>query len=126
MKLRFFKPKIEILIENSLEKSECNQVITITNQITLFKSIEKLNQWISINLNEKVFNEELKVKKFKKPQVDNNNAVKLIENDLAGLDIEKTSFSPNCLMPSEIFNKIKVCNHINLFKSETFTELGIV
>ena len=62
----YFKDKIEIFIENSLEKNESAYVKRIAIQITEFKAVEKLKQWININLNESVFYEELKWKRFKR------------------------------------------------------------
>ncbi|CAF0715052.1 unnamed protein product [Brachionus calyciflorus] len=103
----FLKPKIETLISNSLDKTSSNQMIKATSQITLYKSIDKLSQWININLNDKIFYDELKLKKIKK-KVDSNE-IKTIQNnpDLPIIDTDSVVFNSECLMPSEIFSKIK-------------------
>ena len=52
---RFFKEKIKSIIENSQEKSTSVHLIASTNQIAIYKAIEKLRQWIEYNLNEGIF-----------------------------------------------------------------------
>jgi hypothetical protein len=109
----FMKPKAKILIENSLEKSESEQVIKVTSDIALFKSIEKLKQWSSLNLNEQIMHEELRNKRFKKKTDQNQSAANLTETKPAAfmeddLSSEKPIFNQNYLMPSEIFSKYKV------------------
>jgi hypothetical protein len=109
----FFIAKIDVLVDNLLEKSESNQMIVQTKQITLFKAIEKLKQWVSINLSEQIFFEELKIRRFKKrndlhSQQNQTDlpAEKCITDDLS---FEKPPvFEQNQMMPSELFNMIKV------------------
>ena len=94
-----------MLVKNFLEGSECAQVIDMTNQITAYKALEKLRQWTAINLSEKVFFEELKIKWFKKKQ------------ETASFNVEQQSEISMAAAianlhlidkPSDIFNQIKV------------------
>jgi hypothetical protein len=108
----FFKSKIDILIENSLESSECEQVIEITKKITKYKAMEKLKQWININLNEKIFYDDLKIKKFKK----SSNQKSAIINDTSSKDTtinknkNQKAKHPCDIMPSEMLNSLQVLN----------------
>lgn len=85
-----------------MENTSSEQVIKISSQVALFKSIDKLNQWVNTNLTEKVFYEEIKLKKIKKK-------TELCETIPLNLDVnDLIIFTSDTMMPSEIFNIIKV------------------
>ncbi len=97
---------MNILIENLLEQSECANVMQITKQISFYKSIEKLKQWININLNEETFLNDLKLRRFKKrPEQQTSKANEMLD-EFSGCD--KLVFTMNQTTPSEIFNEFKV------------------
>ena len=102
----YIEPKVNILIENLLEKSECENVMRITKQISFYKSIEKLKQWININLNEETFLNDLKLRRFKKRPEQQASKVNEILDEFSGCD--KLVFTMNETTPSEIFNEFKV------------------
>jgi hypothetical protein len=113
----FIKPKMKILIENLLDKTESEQVIKTSCDIGAFRAVEKLKDWMSLNLNEQIFHQDLKQRRFKKKtettvtqnvaKNKTNELDKGVEEDL-GSSAEKPVFNLDCVMPSEIFNKLKV------------------
>jgi len=78
----------------------------ITKQISFYKSIEKLKQWININLNEETFLNDLKLRRFKKRPEQQASKVNEILDEFSGCD--KLVFTMNETTPSEIFNEFKV------------------
>jgi hypothetical protein len=105
----YFISKIDILIDNLLEKTESVKVISTTKQITLFKSMEKLKQWIGINLNERIFFDELKMRRFNNNKKKNNEQQQpdtgMNEEELT---CDKSILNLTQIMPSDLFNHIKV------------------
>lgn len=53
------------MIRNSIDRNS-TPLITTTNQIALYKTTQKLSQWIRTNLNEETFCAEIKLKMCKK------------------------------------------------------------
>jgi hypothetical protein len=114
----FITPKMKILIENLLDKTESEQVIKTSCDIGAYRAVEKIKDWMSLNLNEQIFYQDLKQKRFKKKTDVNASAEcvvksktydveKGVEEDLANT-AEKPVFNLDCVMPSVIFNNIKV------------------
>jgi hypothetical protein len=113
----FIKPKMKTVIETVLDESLPVQVIKTSCDIGAFKAIEKLKEWMSINLNEQIFYEELRVKRFKKKTdtaAASSAATAAAAKKKPSFDEEPSSttekpvFNTSYLMPSVIFNKIKV------------------
>ncbi len=105
------EPKICTLIDNCLEKSECGNVAKLTKEIAFFKAIEKLKQWISIHLNEELFFEELKTKRFKKRNdlINESKINNEQSNAVLEVGLEKLTLNLSDDMPSDLFNHLKVC-----------------
>ena len=93
---------------NSIDKNS-TPLINTTNQIALYKTVQKLNQWIKTNLNEDIFCVEIKLKMCKKII----NADQLLytfqfnEKDLPDESAHKM-MQTNYLMLFEKFNYFKV------------------
>lgn len=131
--LEFFKEKIENVIINSIDRNS-TPLITTTNQIAMYKTVQKLNQWIKTNLNEEIFCEEIKLKMCKKII----NSDKLLygfnynekENSNDNSDVHKMMES-NYLLLFEKFNYFKVLlkelgSQQDLTKSQAQTEQAIL
>lgn len=111
-KFRFLQLEIESLVSKHLEKTSTEPVITICSQIAMYKSLDKLSQWIQTNLTDKILLEEIKLNKTKTIEIceklASNVEIPLIENN-------KTKFCEESCMPSEIFNFSKVCIYLCFF-----------
>jgi len=121
--LEFFKDKIENVIVNSIDRNS-TPLIDTTSQIALYKTVQKLSQWVKSNLNEEVFCGEVKLKMCKK--IINND--KLLygfaykeDANLADQSLHRMMQS-NYLMLFEKFNYFKVV--LKELCSERWSELA--
>ncbi len=125
---RFFKEKIKSIIENSQEKSTSVHLIASTNQIAIYKAIEKLRQWIEYNLNEGIFYQELMVKISKRKNDLENFFESSNDKDVCCLTAETNEIEDSNVVLHDIFCLLK--NLISLLlrgqcdsvKSENFIQ----
>ena len=103
---RFFKEKIENVIINSIDKT-AGPLISATNQIALYKTVQKLNQWIKSNLNDETFYEEIKLKLCKKKN-DTTCCLQFSEKENFSNEASNKIVQSNYQMLFEIFNYLKV------------------
>ena len=103
---RFFKEKIENVILNSIDKT-AGPLIHATNQIALYKTVQKLNQWIKSNLNDETFYEEIRLKLCKKKN-DTTYCLQFSEKETFSNEATNKIFQSNYQMLFEIFNYLKV------------------
>jgi hypothetical protein len=104
--LSFFKDKIENVIVNSIDRNSY-PLVNATNQIALYKTVQKLNQWIKANLNEDIFYEEIKLKLCKK-KTDTHYCFIYCEKESSIDESHNKIVQSNYLMLFEIFNYFKV------------------
>ncbi len=98
------KPRIRNQIDGLMKESkESQSVKLITYQIAVYKSCEKLKQWISSNLTSSKLDEEIKKKRNKKKAVELVEQIDIISDRVASNPV----FNLNSKMPSEIILKFK-------------------
>jgi hypothetical protein len=97
------------VIVNSIDGNS-TPLIKTTNQIALYKTVQRLSQWIKTNLNEEVFCDEIKLKMCKKI----TNSDKLLygfqfsEKDSPNDESAHKTMESNYLLLFEKFNYFKV------------------
>lgn len=111
------KPRIRNQIDGLMKESkESQSVKLITYQIAVYKSCEKLKQWISSHLTSSKLDEELKKKRNKKKAVD---LVTIEQTEIMSKSNDRVASNPvfnlNSKMPSEIILKFKNVDTISNF-----------
>ncbi len=120
---RYCRPKLTDLIVLTIDEASPKDVFNVTLCLSIRSTLQKLSQWIKINLNETIFYEDFKNRDFRK---------RLHERSLlsvSAIDLDQTKFCNNTIIDfkdddlndvynhviiSELFNEIKVSSCLNL------------
>ncbi len=114
---RYCKPKLTDLIVLTIDESTPKDVFNVTLCLSIRNTLQKLSQWIKINLNETVFYEDFKNRDFRK---------RLHERSLlsvSNIDLDQTKFCNNTIIDFKDEDLNDVYNHVII--SDLFNEIKV-